>query len=103
MDRRDDLGDENVMKNVLTRVGLHENLRNLDPDDATLLSAIRQDDKVMGYLNSTGLTILEHRVCASATKTKDWPIRIAYKVLCEVHEHFIPSGTMTKATLRFGK
>ena len=66
--------DEKIMENVLTSVGKHENLQNLDPDDATLLSAIRQDDKVMGYLNSTGLTILEHRVCASATKTKDWPI-----------------------------
>eukprot|EP00956_Cyclotella_meneghiniana_P027310 scaffold60934_cov76-Cyclotella_meneghiniana.AAC.13 len=38
--------DENVMKNVLTKVGKHKNLRNLDPDDATLLSAIRQDDKI---------------------------------------------------------
>eukprot|EP00956_Cyclotella_meneghiniana_P013204 scaffold18909_cov49-Cyclotella_meneghiniana.AAC.3 len=53
----------------------------------------------MGYLN-TGLTILEHRVCVSATKTKDWPLGIAYKALRELCDHFIPSGTMAKATLK---
>ena len=94
--------DEKIMENVLTIVGKHENLQNLDPDDANdaaLLSAIRQNDRVMGYLNM-GLTIIEHRVCVSATKTSDWPLGIAYKALREVREHFIPSGTMTKATLK---
>ena len=74
-------------------MGKHEDLQTLDPDDAhdaAFLSAIRQNDKVTGYLNIMGLTIIEPRVCVSATKKSDWPLGI----------HFIPSGTMTKKTLK---
>ncbi len=80
----------------------HDDLLNMDPSnakEAEILSIMAKNDKMMGYINS-GLTLIEHRNCASGAKSLEFPYGIAYQALKELHEYFIPAGSMTKAGLK---
>ena len=94
--------DEKKRDYVLSTIKKHDDLLNLDlsnAEEAEILSIMAENDKVMGYINS-GITFIEHRNCASGAKSLEFPYGIAYQALKELHEYFIPAGTMTKAGLK---
>jgi hypothetical protein len=59
------------MNSVLGMLKKHDDLLKMEPsnaDDTEILSIMAKNDKALVYINS-GLTLIEHRSCVSATKS----------------------------------